>query len=654
MRAAKIAGAMFLGLVLLPMILAGVVLAAGEPVLRWAVEGPLSRAAGQQIRIEGPLSITWGLPTRVVAENVHVANARWGSRPDLFVAQRLEVEIFPATLLDRRSHLPLVSIEHALLLFETSSGGQSNWRFLRELLKTTSRRAFPVLDHILLRDGRVVFHNGATEAERDLTAERLEIDAPDSAGPARLTAQARFNDLPARLAGTVGPLADLRSPPRPYPVDLTASLGDSSIKLQGTAARPLDLSGIEARLRLSGRHARDVAAALGLSLPRFPDFQAEGDLSGGGENWRLSAVTLTLDHSRLAGSLALERPPDRVPHFQAELTSSVIDLDDIAGLLDGRRPAPAASSPAGSADGKRPMLPATPFPASALAGIDADIDIAVDRVTGGPPLRRLSAALRLRNGVLTLRPLSVGLAGGEARAELAYDTRAAPFPLTLDLDLRRIDLQQLVSGPALSARFGEARGTAGGVFHIRSAGASLRELLERMEGEAALVLDQGRFGRILRAIAGPDVVNALDLAATDDRPPAVNCLIARFDIAKGIATASTLLADTDAVMLIGKGGFNFAAETIYLDVTPYHKHVAPSTSRTPVEMRGTFAAPSIAVSKAEIQERFGRTLSLDMLAPPSLQPIIDAGLGPGSACNSAVQLPPSEPPGVGSSEPAKQ
>src|SRR5947207_5788447 len=79
---------------------AGVAVWYGEgPLVAWIIEHPASTMLGRQIRIAGPLTIRWGAPTRIVAEDIHVANASWGSQPEMFWAKRLEIDIFVRTLL---------------------------------------------------------------------------------------------------------------------------------------------------------------------------------------------------------------------------------------------------------------------------------------------------------------------------------------------------------------------------------------------------------------------------------------------------------------------------------------------------------------------------------------------------------------------------
>src|SRR5258708_23247343 len=66
----------------------------GAPAVVWLIEHPISTAIGRQIRIAGPLVIRWGAPTQIIVDDIHVANADWGSQPEMFSSRRLGIAIF--------------------------------------------------------------------------------------------------------------------------------------------------------------------------------------------------------------------------------------------------------------------------------------------------------------------------------------------------------------------------------------------------------------------------------------------------------------------------------------------------------------------------------------------------------------------------------
>jgi uncharacterized protein involved in outer membrane biogenesis len=145
MRWVKLLGFVIGGLVAL-LIAAGAALwFGGGPLVVWIIEHPGSTMMGREIRIAGPLTIRWGAPTQVVAEDVQIANTSWGSQPQLFSARRIEVDIFARTLLRGPPRIPLIALDGANLLLETSDQGEGNWKFGASSAAPKKRHEFPDL-----------------------------------------------------------------------------------------------------------------------------------------------------------------------------------------------------------------------------------------------------------------------------------------------------------------------------------------------------------------------------------------------------------------------------------------------------------------------------------------------------------------------------
>src|SRR5262249_50459203 len=141
----------------------------GGRAVAWALEHPVSTMMGRQIHVGGRLAIRWGNPSRLVAEDVHVANAAWGSEPDMFSARPLRMELYARTLLHGPTRIPLISLDGAKLLLETSKQGEHNWDFGAAKSTTPKKRnEFPDLRHFAITDSTLVFHNGETEARSEL------------------------------------------------------------------------------------------------------------------------------------------------------------------------------------------------------------------------------------------------------------------------------------------------------------------------------------------------------------------------------------------------------------------------------------------------------------------------------------------------------
>ncbi|MGH7087483.1 MAG: hypothetical protein ACREFQ_01130, partial [Stellaceae bacterium] len=137
----------------------------------------------------------------------------------------------------------------------------------------------------------------------------------------------------------------------------------------------------------------------------------------------------------------------------------------------------------------------------------------------------------------------------------------------------------------------------------------------------------------------------------------INCMISRFGIKNGIATATTLLTKTPATTVVGAGNVNFSGETLTLKLTPYNNGFAPLSLRTPVDIEGTLRKPTFHLEAGNLVARLGAAIGLGVLFPPAaILPLVDTGLGPNNACGIAyaAQNRPGVPtPKSGSSAPPR-
>ena len=222
MRWLKVAG-IALGVLVLLAVGAGVALYfGGGEAVKWVLEHPGSTLIGREIKIGGTVGVHWGAPTRVVINDIHVANASWDSEHEMFAAKRLELRIFARTLIFAPTLIPVLRLDGAKLLLETSGDGEGNWKFGNGAPK--KRTEFPHLQHFEVNSGELIYHNGKTKAESDLGVGHLALDDPDpdGAGEARrgrhvpeIAAQARRNvrraDRAARSVEALSRQAQRRS-----------------------------------------------------------------------------------------------------------------------------------------------------------------------------------------------------------------------------------------------------------------------------------------------------------------------------------------------------------------------------------------------------------------------------------------------------------
>jgi uncharacterized protein involved in outer membrane biogenesis len=652
MRWIKLSAWIFGGLFGLTALAAGAVWFGGPPAAIWAIEHPLSRMLGRQIEV-GTLSIDWGAPSRIILEDVHIANASWGSETEMFSARRLEIALFARSFIWGPVRVPLIAFDGAKLLLETSGDGERNWDFGLKSAAPQKRGQFPDLEKFTAENSELRYRNGETKAESRIGVTGMEVDARDPQSPVKVAATGSFQGRPLRLAATVGPLSALRDTAQPYPVKLDGALQKIHVVADGSLKEPLDFDGVDLRLSLDGSGLDDLAALLGVPFPQVPAFRGTTKLTGGKGAWSLEAVSFALGKSNLQGGIAVDTNA-KVPQIKANLTSSAIDLADFKGVYGGK-PGHAAAPP--DPDGR--VLPNTPIDVHKFPGVDADVSFDVTRIvaTGGLPIERVSLGLQLQDGTLNVKPLRFHVAKGDVDLNMSFTpfTKDGPPHLKADIDVRHVDLQALLGGPGMPDVVRQAAGNAGGFVKIDTRGVSTREFFAHMSGDAGLFIENGQLSQLIEQLAPIDVLGALGVYARGDKPVPINCFVSRFDIKTGLADISTLLVDTPEDDIVATGSINFADETLNLSLTPYNKHFTIVSLRTPVTVDGTFHKPDYHLKTGGLIARVGAAVGLGILFPPAaLLPLIDTGLGENNACSKAyaAQNPPgSQTPTTGSSTP---
>jgi uncharacterized protein involved in outer membrane biogenesis len=340
-----------------------------------------------------------------------------------------------------------------------------------------------------------------------------------------------------------------------------------------------------------------------------------------------------------------------VPYIRADLTAEYLDPVDLRGFYGGdpnKRPQEAPRDPG---DQGR-IIPDLRLPIGKLLGLNADVSLDAPRVkpVAGLPFERVAFSLSLKDGTLRINPARVAIAHGQVLGDLEYRSTASPPRFRADIDIRHIDLHRLLAGTNIRDDLKQTEGVLGGFANLESAGTTQRQILAGLRGDIGLFLQGGRLSPAFARMFEHDIAEALGLAPTNNQPHPINCLIARFAVRDGVATATTLLLDTDETVVTGQGNVNLADETLFLDLAPYPKRHGSSRFGVPLEIRGTFAKPEVTSKTAGLAKRLGAAIGL--LTPPAvLLPMVDTRLGEKNKCRDAFAVSP--PVGEGSSAPRR-
>jgi uncharacterized protein involved in outer membrane biogenesis len=455
---------------------------------RERVAAMVSEATGRESRIGGELDLDLWPDVHLSVGDVHLANAHWGSEPEMLQVGQVTLRVRPFSLLSRPVHLKEFVLSDVDLLLETNSDGVSNWAMAdaeegseeegeedEEEKPDASDEdgGLPVLiDRAELHDIRVRQGlPGATEQIfhlADLSLLAQEGDELTIAGDGRVL------DQPWEVSGHLGPRRDLAARGAGELV-LAVSLGDTELELLA-ASEERDKAGVRhltASLKADELDALVQALELPLSDPGPLALDASLSLRQGGGSE--SQIDGTL--GEIALSTTLRREDDTLS-FDSRLGT----LDRVGALLDVQglpaEPLQVTGTLVGS--GEEPVelrglelvlgdmqlaasgQAAADFSAGSLT-LEADGALLSQVQASLPALPfELAASIDSSPEAIAVSDLRATIGGSDLAGELRLES-GTDGALTARLNSRRLDLVELSGEPA--------DGTEGGASGARAEGA---------------------------------------------------------------------------------------------------------------------------------------------------------------------------------------
>lgn len=455
-----------------------------------------------------------------------------------------------------------------------------------------------------------------------------------------------------RRSGTAGPSTGAKEP-LPLPVVREMRLERVRIALPLAPGRPpptLLVSRLDAAfpdpegpLRLEGTgelDGRPLSLELGLDSPR-----ALLD----GRPARIEPLALALSGNDLAGTLTFD-PGGPRPRLEGSLASRRLDLTGLAALLGGAEEGREAGRRTDDRGSGRPwrVIPDLPIDLSGLRGVEARIALEVGELaTGGPVLREVVLPVELGNGRLVAGPIRAGLAGGRLAGRFEADAGQPQPALTLALELRGVAIA------ALQRAFGQEPTLEAPLdldLELAGRGASLSALLAGAEGELTAAVGGGRIRALAldRITGGVREVGRVLLSQGGEGWVELRCAAFDLPVRAGLAEFRVAVAETARARVTAEGRIDLGSERLDLTLVPRSRGATLNLA-VPVRLRGTFAAPEIALDQREAARRAALGLLGALAFPPAaLAAFADLGVS-GSPCLVAEPAPAETAPPAGGS-----
>jgi hypothetical protein len=373
-----------------------------------------------------------------------------------------------------------------------------------------------------------------------------------------------------------------------------------------------------------------IGALLDATVPRLRALAYTGRLSGDPANWGLTGkvrIGRTVIDEDLTGSYAGPRP-----RISGKLSIPTLHLADFGIASDSKEAPPRASSEPWES------------PAAALSALDA-VDLALNVRLGRVEGTKLAIGqgevdLTLEDGVLRIDPARFGFVAGTTLVRATANTRAQPTRTDLSVNADDVQLGEIVTAMGGTP---PVTGELALILKLQSRGDSTEQLVSALAGEAHFALQRGDVDLSVN-LATADLVTWLLAGAQRGTRmlrgaggrTQLECLVGRFTIERGVATAQSLLMTTPLTLSTATGTVNLVDRTIDLVVRLRARRASTFDAATTYRVHGPMADPAVDFSRTGFLARAIAGLVMKPLdALGALLPLVaDDGGDPSNPCLS--------------------
>jgi uncharacterized protein involved in outer membrane biogenesis len=628
-------------------------------------------ATGRELTLGGDIRLKISFTPALTVENVGFQNAPWGSRPEMVKVKQFEVQVALFPLLSKNLVLKRLILVEPDILVETNAAGKSNLEFEKEKKEAPAKPkeeaptpskggplgAFTV-DELRVTNGRVIYRDGKSGKTTLIILENLALTSSGAGSPVKMKAKGAYERESFEAEGTLGPLAGLMSPGKPWPLNVTARAFGVTLTLEGSIKDVQAQKGIDLGFSVKGNDLASLGKVTGKPMPVKGPFEIAGRLSDpAAKTYKVSNLRVDLAGNDLGGTVEANVATSR-PRISAVLSSKKLDVRSFMGEEAGKEPGkPAggktAETPAKAQTPREKVFPNDPLPFETLKQVDATVKFQGAKVLlPRMAMDNLNADMVLKDGNLSVKPLKATVGGGtlDAQLDLKPQGKAAILGAV-------IKVNQLNVGPMLKELqvTDMIEGRLDADIDVKGQGGSVAGLMGTLDGKSVVTMGQGKIDNRYIDLLGGDVSSGVfklfGLSRQEAQYTAINCLVSGFNIKDGRAETTALVFDTGQVSVIGDGNIDLKTEKLNIGFNPIPKKGVGTSATGKVsvglgelarnfKLSGTMANPSLGIDTTQAALTAGKMAAgFAALGPLGLAAPLITGSGPGpeNLCPTATE-----------------
>ena len=526
-----------------------------DPVqLTKLLSASVKTATGRDLKIAGPVSLSFFPRISVSAEGLSLSNASWASDSDMLTLKRIDLNIKTLPLLSKRIEIGNVKLAGLELFLQKNGNGKANWDFSADASGEVSGTKNNTetssvgddlisMDSVSITDTQIQYQD-PSNAISSYQIQRLSL--ADSGDKTTVSLNMKLQEQALELSGKTGSFSRLfkqwNVSSTQFPVDLNLTMNGKSMMIQGEVSKNRN------------------------SLP---------------------AINLTMNSKAFDWPVLGASPKQSSRAFSSNQ--------------------PAATVHQAQHSQPKYLFSNESIPFDVLSQAKGQIVINIGEL-GLPkrkPIDNLQASVKLNGNVIDIPSLRFQMDKGSADLQLKLSGLDVANPVltakgvtkdfTLENLLARLDPSSKVSGGSMKM-----------AFDVKTSGSSLHQMASNSNGKIQLSINQARMGTNFLNDAGDFVVTLLDSMnplRKKTSETVLECAVAYLPINNGQVTiAKSVGVETDRLNVALVGSINLKTEAINLTIDPQEKSgLTTGLDLTGmVRMGGTLANPKAGINQAGV------------------------------------------------------
>ncbi len=584
------------------------------------IEERISAALDRQVSI-GDLKIGWGNPLKVEIGDFRLANAPWGSTPDMVRVAHVSAEIDPKALFSGLLIYRKLVVDKPVVVLERNPDGIGNWRFgsgLRVDQVTVpdanrgglaviprNRRQFPVLLDFALHNAMISYRAYSGNVLH-IGLDDVTIQAADADQPVDIEASGSYNGHQLALSAQTQSLNILRDGTSPFGTTFSLKRDTARLDFTGTMTEPLDFEGVRGPMRIKADKLNDLLDIFNVPLAGNPSAEVTGDLTKQGPLWNVMAAKGRIaDTDFTANLILLEGNRVAVDDIKLELKSNQIDLGSFLGdapiLPQGKEGGDWLTMPLDAPDSTAPKLglklAATAIKYGGLQIGDVGLDAQI-----------APGAVRLNQAAFTLAEAKLRLKG--ALDPVVVDGRKEGARLSAEMQFGAVDAAKLAM--ALGGATSDLGGKIDGTAVMTMQGKTLRDAVKTSAGGLVLAMNQGRISRDLLERSATDLRS---LFRKGKGSASVSCLLGVMRVENGIGLLDPLRLRSPDATVTAAGRVNLLAQSLDITLQSDAKSTGLFALDIPLRISGNWRKPRVEKAGKPPEVRTAADVAADLPAP---------------------------------------